>query len=202
MRPDCADRCRGSRLSVQIRVMLVYAAIQPSSPGIGADIQDSHHERKLTAQPLPHRADLASRTRPPTAFRRRFEPAISGGDIASLILPAQRHGRGRVPGLAERIVPIAQEAGIAAIIAEDTRIAGRVKADGIHIDGGKAALAEAIEQLPAEDGGRRRRREDPRRCAGTWRRCVRTTFLSAVSATTTSRSRTSATLRSADGGRR
>ena len=46
---------------------------------------------------------------------------------------------------AERIVPIAQAAGIAAIIADDTRIAGRVKADGIHIEGGKAALAEAIE---------------------------------------------------------
>ena len=29
----------------------------------------------------------------------------------------------------------------------DTRIAGRVKADGIHIEGGKAALAEAIEHF-------------------------------------------------------
>jgi thiamine-phosphate pyrophosphorylase len=51
---------------------------------------------------------------------------------------------------AERIVPIAQEAGIAAIIAEDTRIAGRVKADGIHIEGGKAALAEAIENFQSK----------------------------------------------------
>jgi thiamine-phosphate pyrophosphorylase len=48
---------------------------------------------------------------------------------------------------AERIVPIAQAAGIAAIIVEDTRIAGRVKADGIHVEGGKAALAEAIERF-------------------------------------------------------
>ena len=70
---------------------------------------------------------------------------------------------------AERIVPIAQEAGIAAIIADDTRIAGRVKADGIHIDGGKAALAEAIGSFQAEADGRRGRRQDPRRCAGTRR---------------------------------
>jgi thiamine-phosphate pyrophosphorylase len=33
---------------------------------------------------------------------------------------------------------------------DDTRIAGRVKADGIHIEGGKEALAEAIEGFQAK----------------------------------------------------
>jgi thiamine-phosphate pyrophosphorylase len=77
-------------------------------------------------------------------FAARLTAAISGGDVASVILPAYGMDEASFQAFAERIVPIAQEAGIATIIAEDTRIAGRVKADGIHIDSGKAALAEAI----------------------------------------------------------
>ncbi len=80
----------------------------------------------------------------------KFAAAISGGDIASIILPAHGMDEASFQAFAERIVPIAQEAGIAAIIAEDTRIAGRVKADGIHIEGGKAALAEAIGSFQAK----------------------------------------------------
>ena len=49
--------------------------------------------------------------------------------------------------LAGRIVPVAQQAGIAAIIAGDTRIAGRVGADGIHVEGGSKELREAIEKF-------------------------------------------------------
>jgi len=79
-------------------------------------------------------------------FAARFSAAISGGDIASIILPANGMDEASFQDFAERIVPIAQEAGIAAIIAEDTRIAGRVQADGIHIDG-KTALAEAMENF-------------------------------------------------------
>jgi thiamine-phosphate pyrophosphorylase len=80
-------------------------------------------------------------------FATKFSAAIEGGDIASVIIP--RHGMddSSYQSFAERIVPIAQAAGIAAIIVDDTRIAGRVKADGIHVEGGKAALAEAIERF-------------------------------------------------------
>jgi thiamine-phosphate pyrophosphorylase len=84
------------------------------------------------------------------SFAAKFTAAIAGGDIASIILPANGMDEGSFQDFAERIVPIAQAAGIAAIIAEDTRIAGRVKADGIHIEGGKAALAEAIESFQAK----------------------------------------------------
>jgi thiamine-phosphate pyrophosphorylase len=79
------------------------------------------------------------------AFAAKFTAAIAGGDVASIILPPNGMDEASYQAFAERIVPIAQAAGIAAIIVDDTRIAGRVKADGIHIDGGKAALAEAIE---------------------------------------------------------
>jgi thiamine-phosphate pyrophosphorylase len=84
------------------------------------------------------------------SFASKFSAAISGGDVASVILPANGMDEASFQAFAERIVPIAQDAGIAAIIAEDTRIAGRVKADGIHIEGGKAALAEAIENFQAK----------------------------------------------------
>ena len=76
--------------------------------------------------------------------------AIAGGDIASIILPPNGMDEASYQAFAERIVPIAQAAGIAAIIVDDTRIAGRVKADGIHIDAGKAALAEAVERFQSE----------------------------------------------------
>ncbi|MBX3584023.1 MAG: thiamine phosphate synthase [Rhizobiaceae bacterium] len=77
-------------------------------------------------------------------FAARFRLATEGGDIASIMLPPNGMDEASYQAFAEKIVPIAQEAGIAAIIVDDTRIAGRVKADGIHIDGGKAELAEAI----------------------------------------------------------
>ncbi len=80
-------------------------------------------------------------------FAAKFAAAISGGDIASIILPANGMDEATFQEFAEAVVPLAQEAGIAAIIAEDTRIAGRVKADGVHIEGKKAALAEAIAQF-------------------------------------------------------
>lgn len=83
-------------------------------------------------------------------FATKLEAAIAGGDIASIILPPNGMDEASYQAFAERIVPIAQAAGIAAIIVDDTRIAGRVKADGIHIDAGKSALAEAVERFQSE----------------------------------------------------
>lgn len=83
-------------------------------------------------------------------FAAKLNAAIAGGDIASIILPPNGMDEASYQAFAERIVPIAQAAGIAAIIVDDTRIAGRVKADGIHIDAGKAALAEAVERFQSE----------------------------------------------------
>jgi thiamine-phosphate pyrophosphorylase len=80
------------------------------------------------------------------AFEPRLRAAIAGGDIASLILPAYDLDEASFQAFAERIVPIAQAAGVAAIIAEDTRIAGRVGADGLHLETGRAALEEAVER--------------------------------------------------------
>ncbi|MCG7508685.1 thiamine phosphate synthase [Mesorhizobium retamae] len=77
----------------------------------------------------------------------RVVSAFAGGDIASLILPQDDRDEVSFQAYAEKIVPTAQAAGIAVVIAGDSRIAGRVKADGLHIEAGKAELADAIDRL-------------------------------------------------------
>ncbi|WP_421915844.1 thiamine phosphate synthase [Mesorhizobium sp.] len=84
---------------------------------------------------------------PQGASAARIGAAFDGGDIASLILPENGMDEASFQAFAEKIVPIAQAAGIAVIIADDTRIAGRVQADGIHVEVGKDELAETIEHF-------------------------------------------------------
>lgn len=74
--------------------------------------------------------------------------ALAGGDVASVIIDPAGRDDAAFQRLAELLVPIIQEAGAAAIIVDDTRCAGRVGADGIHVTGGDiAALAETIERF-------------------------------------------------------
>jgi len=80
----------------------------------------------------------------PAGFERRFREAIAGGDIASILLPAYGMDEAAFQAFAKPVVAAAQEAGIAAIIAGDTRIAGRVGADGLHLEAGRPALEEAV----------------------------------------------------------
>lgn len=90
---------------------------------------------------------IAPLEEPLETFEPRLRAAIAGGDVASLIIPVREGGEAAFQAFAEAVVPIAQEAGIAAIIADDTRIAGRVGADGVHLEVGKAALQEAVDRL-------------------------------------------------------
>lgn len=71
--------------------------------------------------------------------------ALRGGDVASVILPQYGLDDGVFQKHAEALVPVIQQAGAAALVAGDTRVAGRAKADGIHVVGGIDVLAEAIE---------------------------------------------------------
>jgi len=75
------------------------------------------------------------------------EGALKGGDVASLILPQYSRDDVAFQKVAEQIVPIAQATGAAVMIAGDTRVAARVKADGVHVDGNKAAVADAVDRL-------------------------------------------------------
>lgn len=60
--------------------------------------------------------------------------ALSGGDIASLILWPGELGDAEFQKLCEAVVPDAQAAGIAAVVAGDTQVAGRSGADGVHLE--------------------------------------------------------------------
>ena len=84
---------------------------------------------------------------PPLVPAEQICAAFEGGDIASLILPDNGMDDASFQLFAERIVPVAQAAGIAVIIAGDSRIAGRVQADGIHVEAKPRDLAETIERL-------------------------------------------------------
>nr|WP_272212072.1 thiamine phosphate synthase [Marinicella sp. W31]MDC2877969.1 thiamine phosphate synthase [Marinicella sp. W31] len=74
--------------------------------------------------------------------------ALRGGDVASVILPQFDEPVEAFQERAELIVPMIQNYETAAIIAGDTRVAGRVKADGVHVEGGGVeALADAMERF-------------------------------------------------------
>ena len=62
-----------------------------------------------------------------------------------MILTAGPDGPDRLQALAEAILPIAAARGVAVLIHNDTRVAGRAHADGVHIDTGVADVAQAIE---------------------------------------------------------
>ena len=81
------------------------------------------------------------------ARKAMVEDALRGGDVASVILPQYGLEDGQFQKHAEAIVPVIQQAGAAALIAGDTRVAGRAKADGIHVTGGLEALGEAVEKF-------------------------------------------------------
>lgn len=90
---------------------------------------------------------IAPANQQPGEMERKLRQALEGGDVASLILPAYDLGEAEFQGLAERLVPIAQDKGVAVVIAGDTRIAARVKADGVHMEQGRQALDDAVDRL-------------------------------------------------------
>ena len=73
--------------------------------------------------------------------------ALSGGDVASLILPPYGLDEGAFQKRAERLTRLAQDKGVAVMIVDDTRIAGRVGADGMHLEEARATIAETIERF-------------------------------------------------------
>lgn len=72
--------------------------------------------------------------------------ALRGGDVASVIVPQYGLDDTAFQKHAEAIIPVIQKAGAAALVVDNSRVAGRVKADGLHISGNAEALAEAVEK--------------------------------------------------------
>lgn len=66
-------------------------------------------------------------------FAQVLENTLKGGDVASiLILPPEDDDYQRA---AEKLVPIAQDQDVAALLYNDSQIMGRTNADGLHLDG-------------------------------------------------------------------
>jgi thiamine-phosphate pyrophosphorylase len=82
----------------------------------------------------------------PTECAEVLGHALRGGDVASVIIPQYGFDDTVFQKHAELLVPVIQEAGAAALVVDNSRVAGRVKADGLHISGNAAALAEAVEK--------------------------------------------------------
>lgn len=75
-----------------------------------------------------------------------LDKALAAGDIASVILDNGKTDEASFQTFAAAAVSKVQSAGAAAIILNDTRTAGRVGADGVHIEGPLADIADAIER--------------------------------------------------------
>jgi thiamine-phosphate pyrophosphorylase len=73
--------------------------------------------------------------------------ALKGGDVASVLLAAFGATEEKFRDWAADAVPVIQAAGAAAVIVDDTQAAGRAKADGVHISGGKDVLADAVRKF-------------------------------------------------------
>ncbi len=82
----------------------------------------------------------------PAEKRQVVADALRGGDVASVIVPQYGLDDATFQKHAELVVPVIQEAGAAALIAGDSRVAGRAKADGLHVTGTPEELAEAIDK--------------------------------------------------------
>lgn len=72
--------------------------------------------------------------------------ALKGGDVASVIVPQYALNDSEFQKHAEKLVPIIQDAGAAALLAGDSRVVGRTKADGLHLTGPASEISEAIEK--------------------------------------------------------
>ena len=103
----------------------------------------------MTAKTPPNRCRIVLIAPPGGAseFEHKLSDALAAGDVASIILPPYAMDEATFQSIAERVVPLAQERGVAAIVGGDSRIAVRVGADGIHVEGGKQALADMIDRM-------------------------------------------------------
>lgn len=82
-----------------------------------------------------------------STFPARLEEALSGGDVASLLIAPEGVSDMVLQRMAEVLTPIAQKADVAVMVRDDTRATGRAKADGIHVETGLADLKDAVKAM-------------------------------------------------------
>ncbi|WP_162653078.1 thiamine phosphate synthase [Lentilitoribacter sp. Alg239-R112] len=85
-----------------------------------------------------------------SALEDTVSSALRGGDVASVIIPQRDLNEHEFQDMTSVLVPIIQKAGAAALVAGDTRVMGRCKADGIHVTGNVDDLYDAVERFSPE----------------------------------------------------
>lgn len=101
----------------------------------------------MNNEPLPQRCRIVLVAPPAVSADElvtKLGSALSGGDVASVLLPPYDMDETLFQTLTEAAVPLIQNAGAAAIIVGNTQIAGRVKADGLHVEGPVADVADNV----------------------------------------------------------
>lgn len=86
----------------------------------------------------PRDVDLAT-------FPATLKAAVAAGDVASLIVALEGGSDMTRQRIAEILTPIAQGHDVAVLVRNDTRAAGRAKADGVHVDTGLVDLRAALD---------------------------------------------------------
>lgn len=82
-----------------------------------------------------------------TTFPALLEATLAAGDVATLLIAIDGVSGATLQRMAEVIVPIATAHDVATLVVDDSRVMGRAKADGVHVEAGTAALAEAVKTL-------------------------------------------------------
>ncbi|MDN2565335.1 thiamine phosphate synthase [Aquibium sp. A9E412] len=116
----------------------------------------------MTARPVTDRCRLVLIAPPPAdGDVAALAAALSGGDVASLIVPAHGLDDDALQARAEALIAEAHRRDVAVVLEAEPRIAARTGADGIHVEAGKAALADLVarhrDRLMVGCGGARTR---------------------------------------------
>lgn len=77
-------------------------------------------------------------------FPARLEATLAAEPVASLLIAPAGVSDMALQRIAEVLTPVGQKHGAAVLILNDTRAAGRAKADGLHVDTGPAELKAAV----------------------------------------------------------
>ncbi len=85
-----------------------------------------------------------------TAFARPLAEALDAGDVACVLLRHAARDERTAKALAREVAAIVQAHGAALLVEDDPRLAAHADADGVHVRGGGAALADAVERLKPE----------------------------------------------------
>ena len=80
-----------------------------------------------------------------STFPALLDETLAAGDVASLLIALDGGSDMARQRIAEILTPVAQKHGVAVLVRNDTRAAGRAKADGVHVDTGMADLKAALD---------------------------------------------------------